>query len=61
MVTHYDSGYANNRIYLLEDYTEDLAYNHGVRSRYSSFSLTYIDSLLQEVVGQEVLDGVTLG
>ena len=60
VVTHYDSGYANNRIYLLEDYTEDLAYNHGVRSRYSSFSLTYIDSLLQEVVGQEALDGVEL-
>ncbi len=60
VVTHYDSGYANNRIYLLDDYTEDLAYNHGVRSRYNSFSLSYIDSLLQEVVGQEALDGVDL-
>ncbi len=58
IVTHYDSGYANNRIYLLDDYTEDLAASHGVRSRYSSFSLDYIDSLLQEVVGQEALDGV---
>ncbi len=58
-VTHYDSGYSNNRIYLLQDYTDELAAGHGVRARYSSFSLSYIDSLLEEVVGREALDGVT--
>ncbi len=58
-VTHYDSGYQNNRIYLLDDYTDELAAKHGVRSRYSSFNLGYIDSLLAEVVGQTALDGVT--
>lgn len=60
VVTHYDSGYSNNRIYLLDDYTDELASVHGVRARYSSFSLSYIDSLLQEVVGSEPLAGVTL-
>ena len=60
VVTHYDSGYQNNRIYLLDDYTDELASTHGVRARYSSFSLSYIDSLLQEVVGSEALAGVTL-
>lgn len=58
-VTHYDSGYRNNRIYLLDNYTDELAINHGVRSRYASFSLGYIDSLLEEVVGPEALEGVT--
>ena len=60
VVTHYDSGYRNNRIYLLDDYTDELAAAHGVRARYESFSLGYIDSLLEEVVGREVLDGVTV-
>lgn len=60
VVTHYDSGYRNNRIYLLDDYTDELASAHGVRARYSSFSLNYIDSLLEEVVGSEPLAGVTL-
>lgn len=59
-VTHYDSGYSNNRIYLLDDYTDDLAAKHGVRARYSSFSLDYIDSLLDEVIGPEALNGVTV-
>lgn len=60
VVTHYDSGYRNNRIYLLDDYTDELAAAHGVRARYESFSLGYIDSLLEEVVGREVLDGITV-
>ena len=59
-VTHYDSGYQNNRIYLLEDYTDELAAAHGVRARYSNFGLPYIDSLLEEIVGGETLNGVPL-
>ena len=54
-ITHYDWGFANNRIYPLSDYTAELANNHGVRSKYPEFGLDYIGSLLDEVIGEEYL------
>lgn len=54
-VTHYDWGFSNNRIYPLSDYTEELAQNHGVRSKDPDFSLEYINGLLNEVIGEEYL------
>lgn len=54
-VTHYGSGSSNIRVYALQDYTEDLAYSHGVRNSNSDFSLTYLKNLLAEVVDSQFL------
>ena len=48
-VTHYDAGYGNIRVYLLEHYTQGLASKHGVRSFDSSFSYDYVHQLLQDI------------
>ncbi len=54
IVTHYDAGFTNNRLYPLSEYTEELAQSHGVQ-RYSSFSLSDLYQLLNEVIGPEFL------
>ena len=45
IITHYDSGYKNIRLYKLSDYTEELADSHGVR-QYSRFSMEFITDYL---------------
>lgn len=55
VVTHYGSGYTNIRVYALEDYTEELASKHGVRSNTSSFSRKYLDDILADVIDEEFL------
>lgn len=47
IVTHYDSGYSNIRLYKLSDYTPELAAAHGVRAN-SKFSYDYITEYLEE-------------
>lgn len=47
IITHYDSNYANVRLYRLEDYTSELAASHGVCSK-SKFSLEYIYEYLEK-------------
>ncbi len=54
-VTHYGSGYTNIRVYPLEDYTEELASKHGVRSNTSSFSRKYLDDILTDVIDEQFL------
>lgn len=54
-VNHYDAHYANIRMYLLRDYTDELASAHGVRSNFPGFSINYITSMLQENVDPEFL------
>ena len=55
LVNHYDAGYSNIRLYLLEDYPEDLARQHGIRANYPEFDRTYIQNLLTENVQEEFL------
>lgn len=54
-VTHYGSGYTNIRVYPLEDYPEELASKHGVRSKTSAFSREYLDGILAEVIDKQFL------
>ena len=54
VVTHYDAGFTNNRLYPLSEYTEELSQSHGVQ-RYSSFSLSDLYQLLNDVIGPEFL------
>ena len=55
LVNHYDAGFSNIRLYLLEDYPEDLARQHGIRANYPEFDRTYIQNLLTENVQEEFL------
>lgn len=50
-VTQYESAYSNIRVYLFDDYTDELGAAHG------NFSLSrdYIQSVLNESVGEEFL------
>lgn len=54
IVTHYDNGYANLRLYKLSDYTPDLAAAHGVHS-YSSFGYDFIVEKLKGVIDERFL------
>ncbi len=54
-VTHYGAGYSDVRTYMLGDYTEELAVQHGVRARYPNFSLAYIRELCQSYVSPDYL------
>lgn len=55
IVTHYDNGYANLRLYKLSDYTPELAAAHGVHS-YSSFGYDFIVEKLKGAVDERFLD-----
>ena len=54
-VTHYDSGFRNVRTYLLDDYTEELAKSHGVRSKTPEFSLKYLNNIVNDVIDEQFL------
>ena len=56
LVNHYDAGYSNIRLYLLRDYPEELALQHGVRAEHPDFDRTYIQNLLQQTVQADFLD-----
>lgn len=47
IVTHYDTNYANVRLYRLSDYSADLAAAHGVRA-FTGFSYDYITEYLEK-------------
>lgn len=55
VVTHFGSGYTNIRVYPFEDYTEELAAKHGVRSKTSSFSREYLEDILTDVIDEQYL------
>ncbi len=56
IVTHYDRGFKNIRIYPFSEYSGELAQNHGVRAYDESFSYSYIENMLKKVIGEEFLD-----
>lgn len=55
VVTHYGYGASNIRIYMLDDYTEELALKHGVKSKTASFSLQYLKDIMNEVIDKQFL------
>ena len=56
MITHFERGWANIRIYPYEQYSDELAKTHGVLSgKTPEFSMEYIDGILNEVIGEEFL------
>lgn len=55
VVTHFGYGCSNIRVYPLEDYTEELASNHGVKSKTSDFSLQYLYDILNDVIDKQFL------
>lgn len=55
VVTHFGYGCSNIRVYPLEDYTEELASKHGVKSKTSAFSLQYLYDILNEVIDKQFL------
>ncbi|MBQ2774641.1 MAG: CapA family protein [Clostridia bacterium] len=55
VVTHYDAGFSNVRVYNLSDYTAELANKHGVRSTTPSFSLEYLNSIVTDVIDEKFL------
>ncbi len=55
VVTHYGYGSSNIRIYMLDDYTEELASKHGVKSKTASFSLQYLKDIVNEVIDRQFL------
>lgn len=54
-VTHYDAGKSNVRTYFLSDYTQELAAAHGVRAKYSDFSLDRIQKIAQNNISASFL------
>lgn len=47
VITHFESGYKNIRLYTLDQYNDDLAAAHGVRNgKTPDFSLAYIDQVI---------------
>ncbi len=58
IITHYDRGFANNRLYAFADYTEELAASHGVRAYSPEFSLGYIRQTVESVIDAQFLTGM---
>ncbi len=55
VVTHYGYSFSNIRVYPMEDYTEELASKHGVKSQTSDFSLTYLQNIINTVIDKQFL------
>ena len=55
VVMHYDAGFANARVYLLQDYTDELAAAHGCHANNAVFTRAYIEQVLQENISEEYL------
>jgi poly-gamma-glutamate synthesis protein (capsule biosynthesis protein) len=56
VVTHYEAGYANFRIYPLCDYTDELAKKHRNNRQDNAISSLWFNTLSHEVLGSSVLD-----
>lgn len=54
VVTHYDYGFSNVRVYPFSEYTEELASTHGVNT-YSPFSYDFIVDTLRENIDEKYL------
>ena len=56
VINHYDANYGNIRLYWFQDYTDELASQHGVRAKYPEFSRSYISNVLTNTISEEFLD-----
>jgi len=54
-VTHYDESRLALQIYLMENYTEDLAKAHGCRTYSSNFSLDTVKKYITDTISEEFL------
>lgn len=54
-VTHYGKNYSEITVYPLQDYTEELASQHGVKRYTSNFSLGYIQQVVQDSIDRKYL------
>ncbi len=54
-VNHYEKNYANIRIYLMDDYTDELAQTHGVKINFPGFDLEYIKKVVTTTISSEFL------
>lgn len=52
VITHFENGGKNYRIYPLEDYTQDLIAKHAVRKYDSPVTLEYYNGLADQVLGE---------
>lgn len=58
-VTHYDDDAKNYEVYLLGEYSEDLASTHGIRMHASEpLSMQFLNDLAQKVLGDAVADEI---
>ena len=58
-VTHYNDKSRGYEIYLLEDYTEELASQHGIKNYAESpLTLQFLQDLAKQVVGENIADEV---
>lgn len=56
IVTHYDRGMSNLRLYPLSEYTDQLAAAHGCKAKtYSGFSLGYLNKVVTDNIEEEYL------
>lgn len=53
VIDHYGPHYSDIRVYMFQDYTEELAQEHGIRQEYPSFSLSYIEKALRDNISEE--------
>lgn len=55
-VNHYEKNYMNIRMYLMDDYTDELAQLHGVRTNFPGFDLDYIKTVVTNTIDSEFLE-----
>lgn len=55
VVTHYEAGRSNCRVYLLRNYTTELAQQHGLRSKYPGYGYDKIVQIVTDTVSPEFL------
>lgn len=55
VITQYEGGFRNVRLYPWSDYTPELAATHGVRRYDADFSYDFIQNTLDSVIGEEFL------
>lgn len=53
IVTHFEGGSRNVRIYAFEDYTPELMRQHGVNQKYDYFSLDYLKGIYRKNIPEE--------
>lgn len=55
VINHYDAQFANIRVYPYQDYTEQLANNHGIREEFPEFGIPYIEKVLSSSIQRDFL------